>query len=181
MKLKKLVSGFAVLAMATLLLAACGGKDDKDTASSSSKEVETSQSSTKEASSSSDEVSDAPLKDGTYKLVEKNFDENGWKVDFSIEVKDGKITESNYDYVNDKGDKKSADEAYQKMMKEKAGVGPADFIPELNKELVEKQSADIDTVTGATHSSEAFIGYAKKLIKAAQEGDTATIEVDNKI
>ena len=36
----------------------------------------------------------AALQDGTYSLKEKN-DKNGYHVDFSIVVKDGKITESN--------------------------------------------------------------------------------------
>lgn len=36
MKMKKIVSGFAVVAFSTLALAACGGNNDKDTAASSS-------------------------------------------------------------------------------------------------------------------------------------------------
>ena len=37
-------------------------------------------------------------------------------------VKDGKIAESNYNYVNKDGQLKTDDEEYQKMMSEKTGV-----------------------------------------------------------
>ena len=39
--------------------------------------------------------------------------------------------------------------------------------------------ADMDVVTGATHSSHTFIIYAEQLINAAEKGDTTPIEIDN--
>lgn len=64
MKMKKIVSGFAVVAFSTLALAACGGNDDKDTAASSS-------TSSSEAVKPAEKVAGGDLEDGTYKLEEK--------------------------------------------------------------------------------------------------------------
>lgn len=70
-------------------------------------------------------------------------------------------------------------------MKEKSGTAPETYIPELNEELVKVMSeedgspADVEVVTGATHSSHSFIMYGQQLINAAEKGDTTTIEVDN--
>lgn len=98
MKMKKIVSGFAVVAFSTLALAACGGNDDKDTAASSS-------TSSSEAVKPAEKVAGGDLKDGTYKLEEKNY-ANGYRVVFDMTVKDGKITKSNYDYLNEDGKSK---------------------------------------------------------------------------
>ncbi|HHT6778902.1 TPA: FMN-binding protein, partial [Listeria monocytogenes] len=82
---------------------------------------------------------DGTMTDGTYKLEEKNFDDKGWKGFMSIEVKDGKITKANYDYEDKDGKLKSDDADYEKNMKAKSGTGPKEYIPALNKSLVEKQ------------------------------------------
>lgn len=135
------------------------------------------------------------LQDGEYKLEEKN-DSNGYHAVFSIVVKDGQITESNYDNVNAEGKSKQEDAEYNKQMLEFGGdvTNPEKFIPELNKKLVEanekaaKEATDekpyaatagIDVVTGATHSSHSFEMYAEQLINAAQKGQKETIVVDN--
>ena len=121
----------------------------------------------------------ADLKDGEYTLEEKN-DSNGYHTTFTLVIKDGKIAESKYDNVNAEGKSKAEDADYNEMMKDKAGTNPEEFIPALNKALVEAQApADVDVVTGATHSTHAFQMYAEQLINAAEKGDTAKIEVDN--
>ncbi len=172
MKFSKLLltSAFSL----SLLLAGCGSGGEKavnenaDNTNKDSKEEKT-----------VELVAGSKLQDGTYQLSEKDFDEHGWKVNFEITVKDGKITESDFDYINEEGTLKSEDEKYQEIMKEKSGVGPAEFIPELNEQLVEKQDASqVDIVSGATSSSEIFINYAQQLIQAAQKGDTNPIEID---
>lgn len=156
--MKKLFSVSTLTLASALVLSACGGSE--------------------EATESA--VSEEGLQDGTYTLVEKSLDENGWKTDFSITVADGKITESNYENVNEAGDKKSEDEAYQERMAEVAGIGPVEYFPELNDQLVETQDpAEVEVVTGATHSSESFKEYAQQLVDAAEEGNTDTIEIDN--
>lgn len=179
MKLKKLLTGAAALTMTVLLLSACGS-DKKDDASDTS--TSTSETTKESSKKDKDEAkSDAKLVDGTYKLEEKNY-KNGYRVVFDIVVKDGKIVESNYDNVNEKGETKKDDEEYNKNMKDKSGTDPKEFIEKLNEELVKTQNpADVEVVTGATHSSDTFKEYAEKLFEAAEKGDTKTIEIDNKV
>jgi len=176
MKTKKLVSGIALLSLSVLLLTACGG-NDSDTKDTSTKESSAKVDSSEKAP---ERVAGGELKDGTYQLEEKNADEHGWKAKFSMTVESGKITKSEFDYINDKEEKKSEDKEYDKSMSEKVKTGPATFIPELNESLVSAQSADgVDVVTGATHSSLTFKNYAQQLIQAAQAGNTETIEINN--
>ncbi|MGX7125396.1 extracellular electron transfer flavoprotein PplA [Enterococcus viikkiensis] len=172
MKMKKMVSGFAVVAFSTLALAACGGSNDKEAASSSS-------TSSSEAVKPAEKEAGGDLKDGSYKLEEKNYD-HGYRVVFDMTVKDGKITKSNYDYLNEDGKSKQKDAEYEKSMKEKTKTGPKEYIPALNKSLEDTQNPDaVEAVTGATHSSENFKNYSQQLVQAAQAGDTKTIEIDN--
>ncbi|WP_320163943.1 FMN-binding protein [uncultured Trichococcus sp.] len=173
MELKKTLSTATLLLASTFVLAACGGADTETESSEvASSEVV--------AESSSEATAAAELQDGTYTLVEKNFDSRGWKTEFSITVVDGKITESTFDNVNEAGEKKSEDADYQARMVEKAGVGPADYFPALNSQLVEKQDPEaVEVVTGATSSSDTFKEYAPMLVAAAEAGDTTTIEIDN--
>ncbi|MGM0175201.1 extracellular electron transfer flavoprotein PplA [Enterococcus sp. DIV0800] len=172
MKMKKIVSGFAVVAFSTLALAACGGSNDKEAASNSS-------TSSSEAAKPAEKEAGGDLKDGSYKLEEKNYDHD-YRVVFDMTVKDGKITKSNYDYLNEDGKSKQKDADYEKSMKEKTKTGPKEYIPALNKSLEETQNPDaVEVVTGATHSSENFKNYSQQLVQAAQAGDTKTIEIDN--
>lgn len=170
--MKKLVSLSTVTLASVLVLAACGGTEEA---------TESSESSAAESSAATTETTDSgTLQDGTYTLVEKNLDDNGWKTEFAITVGGGEITESNFENVNEAGDKKSEDEAYQEQMSEVAGVGPADYIPALNEQLVETQDPTaVEVVSGATHSTESFKEYAQQLVDAAKEGNTETIEIDN--
>ncbi|ALS36667.1 pheromone cAD1 lipoprotein [Enterococcus sp. 7E2_DIV0204] len=177
MKMNKIVKGFTAIALSSLLLAACGSDQKKDTAKSS--ESTTATSKTAESSTVAEKEAGADLQDGTYKLEEKN-ESNGYRATFEMTVKDGKITESKYDNINADGKSKADDKDYEKNMKDKSGVGPAEYIKELNDSFVKAQSADgVEVVTGATHSSESFQNYAQQLIQAAQAGDTKTIEIDN--
>lgn len=167
MVLNKKFVGYALTIASTLMLAACGGGDtDTDTTGTDTAVTDT--------------AATGDLQDGTYTLVEKNLDDNGWRTEFSITVVDGVITESNYDNVNEAGESKVDDADYQAMMSDKTGVGPQDFIPALNEQLVDTQDpAEVEVVTGATHSSESFVQYAEQLLDAAKEGNTETIEIDN--
>jgi major membrane immunogen (membrane-anchored lipoprotein) len=122
----------------------------------------------------------AKLKDGVYKLAEKNLTTNGWKAFIDMTVKGGKITKVNYDFLDKDGKLKSENAAYEKAMKAKSGTGPKEYLPALSKSLIDKQNAEeVDVVSGATHSSHSFRIYAAQLINAAQKGDTTPIEVDN--
>lgn len=119
------------------------------------------------------------MQDGTYSLAEKNYS-HGYRVTFSITVKNGKITASNYDNVDKNGKSKTQDKDYEKSMKKVNKVGPVEYTKELNEALVKKQTpAEVDVVSGATSSSTSFIQYAEQLINAAQAGNTKKITVDN--
>ncbi|WP_245683080.1 FMN-binding protein [Alkalibacterium thalassium] len=49
-------------------------------------------------------------------------------------------------------------------------------------QLVETEDAgQVDTVSGATSSSEKFQEYAAMLLNAAENGETDTLEVDNEV
>lgn len=173
MKSTKVVLKSLVVLGAGLTLVACGGA--KEETMSSSSEAKTEMSSTMESSSS--EMM-AALKDGTY-TAESGFDKRGYKVVHSITVKDGKITESTFGYQKEDGSMKADDEEYNKNMKEKSGVSSKEATEKLNAELVEKQSAaDIEVVSGATHTSENFKVSTEALLAAAEKGDTAKIELN---
>ncbi|EGO8620113.1 FMN-binding protein [Enterococcus faecalis] len=178
MKVNKFVKGFAAIALSSLVLAACGAdKKDNTTNSSSAASSETKKST--ESSAPAKKVAGGDLKDGTYKLEEKN-EKNGYRAVFEMTVKDGKITESKYDNINADGKSKTEDTKYEESMKAKSGVGPKEYIKQLNDSFVKAQSASgVEVVTGATHSSESFQNYAQQLIQAAQVGNTDTIEIDN--
>lgn len=173
MKINKKFSGLTLTLASTLLLAACGGggtTTESSAASSAASEA---------ASSAVSSVAAGDLQDGTYSLETADFDENGWKVNFDMTVAGGMITESNYNYVNAEGVLKTEDEAYQENMSEKVGVGPQDYIPQLNEQLVETQDpSEVEVISGATHSSESFQEYAQMLVDAAEEGNTETIVVE---
>ncbi|WP_428910177.1 extracellular electron transfer flavoprotein PplA [Niallia sp. Krafla_26] len=182
---KTIVTSMAV--SLALILGACGNDDaaepaateETDQAATETEETpETTETETTETEGPK-QLAGGPLQDGTYTLEEKEISDKGWKATFSIAVTDGKITESNYNYVDADGKLKTDDEAYQKNMSDKTGVGPKDYIPALNDDLVAKQDAQqVEIVTGATHSSESFMNYAQQLIQAAQAGDTETIIID---
>jgi len=174
MKTKKIVTGVTMLVLSGLVLAGCSSDNEKSTTSSSS----TTTSSTSKTTESSASAG-MTLKDGTYKLKELN-DNNGYHANFSIVVKDGKISESNFDYLNADGKSKKDDADYNKNMKAKSGISPKEYIEKFNEELVSTQNpSNIEVVTGATHSFHSFQNYAQQLIQAAQSGDTKEIEIDN--
>ncbi|HAP2969246.1 TPA: FMN-binding protein [Enterococcus faecalis] len=178
MKVNKFVKGFAAIALFSLVLAGCGAdKKDNTTNSSSAASSETKKST--ESSAPAKKVAGGDLKDGTYKLEEKN-EKNGYRAVFEMTVKDSKITESKYDNINADNKSKTEDTKYEESMKAKSGVGPKEYIKQLNDSFVKAQSASgVEVVTGATHSSESFQNYAQQLIQAAQAGNTDTIEIDN--
>lgn len=172
MKLNKFVTSLSVVAMSVLTLASAMPVQAADSSSSST-----------ESSSVTEKKVTAgkTMKAGTYKLEEKNFS-HGYKVKMSMTVgNDGKITNTSYDYVDKDGNSKTKDADYEKSMKAKSGVGPAEYIPQLNDSF-KKNGSDtgaIAVVSGATESSNDFKNYAQQLVQAAQAGDTKTIVVNN--
>lgn len=177
MTFKKSLSAAAVLLSSAFVLAACGGNSKTDssaTTQATTTQAATTQTATTQAAA---QKSDAALKDGTYKLVSE-ADKRGWHVEFTITVENGKITKSDFDNFNEKGERKSANAEYEKAMKDKVGTGPAEFFKAYNEGLVAKQNpSDVEVVAGATNTHTAFVEYANKLIEAAKKGDTSVIKV----
>lgn len=177
MKKKSFIKFLSVAASTVLVLAACGQGEEAE--QTDSNQNATGSENVVQQETDVTIVAGAPMQDGTYSLLEKELDQNGWKASFELIVEDGKITGSNYNYENEEGRLKTENEGYQEAMKDKTGVGPQEFIPQLNDALIAQQDAQkVDVVTGATHSSESFINYAQQLIQAAQKGDTTPIEID---
>ena len=152
--MKKLLAGLTL--SSALLLAACGSDDAADT------------------------PAEGGLQDGRYALEELNFGGTGWKEGLEIVVADGVITDATWSSVNEAGELKIEDDNYQETMTSTDGVGPQDFIPGLEEALVEAQDpSDVEVISGATGTSDKFKEYAQQLVDAAEEGSTATIEIDN--
>src|SRR5699024_3964982 len=174
MKANKFFMGIATLAVSTLVLGACASDDaDKESNESSNS---TAASKTSDLESSAEVVSGASLQDGTYSLKELN-DKNGYHAVFSITAKEGKITESKFDYLDKDGKSKTEDADYNKNMKDKSGVAPEEYIPQLNEALEKEQNpANVEEVTGATHSSNSFQNYAQQLVQTAQARKNEAIE-----
>lgn len=116
---------------------------------------------------------ESEYKEGTYEVEAENFDEHGWKSQLELEIKDGKIAEAKFDYVNEEGNLKTEDENYNTMMKEASGTNPAEFSPELSKRLIDAQDIEkVDVVTGATVSSDEFKKLANVALENAESGKT---------
>lgn len=162
--MKKKIVLASMLFASVLTLAACGNSSEKETTTEATKVEQTTTATATE------------LKDGTYK-AETDFDERGWKAVHTITVSGGKVTESTFDYENKDGALKSEDEEYNKNMEAKSGISSKDATDKLDAEFLEAQSADVEVVSGATHTSENFKKTAEALLKAAAEGNTETILV----
>ncbi len=127
----------------------------------------------------------AELKDGTYRAQMKE-PSHGYTDYVEITVKSGKIDTVVYDAVAEDGKKKSQDEEYKEsMMTGNKNAGkpetyPADYVKKLSDSLIEKQNADqVDTVAGATTSSNDFKKLVAALKSSMEKGKTDTVIVDN--
>lgn len=150
MKSKRILSLLAAAALATTVLVGCGAKEEANNEPNNN---------------TSEEVT---LKDGTYK-AESEADDHGNTASIEIEVKDGKIATVKYDEKSSEGVSKLDNEEYNANMKDKSGTNPIEAFPALEAALVEKQDvASVDTVTGATATSEKFKTLAEKALADAQ-------------
>lgn len=99
-------------------------------------------------------------------------DERGWSVIHSIVVDaEGKITVSDFNYINSEGKYKTDDAEYVAQMLEIAGNDITETIDYLNKYLVENQGlagitdASVDVVSGATGTYTAFTDTSNELLE----------------
>ncbi len=120
------------------------------------------------------------LKDGVYSVEYDSFDDHGYKGRIELTVSGGKITDVKFDEIAENGSSKREDEEYKNRMEGVAGTYPEKAYEELEKNLIDKQSADIDTVSGATSSSNKFKALADYAIEMAKKGEpkSATIKAE---
>lgn len=113
--------------------------------------------------------------DGIYKVAFDNFDAHGWKGQIELEIKDHKISNVVFDYVNKDGKLKTKDEGYKAAMEPVSGTYPAKYIPELQQSLLDKQIiSTVDAIAGATASSNDFKSLVEfALDDMAEKGETA--------
>lgn len=143
---------------------------------------ETTEDTTEDVAEDTASESAGELQDGTYRIEELNFGDTGWKEALEITVEGGEITDASFDSVNEEGVNKIEDEEYQEAMANVTEVGPQDFIPELESQVVGMTDpSEVEVVSGATGTSEKVQEWAQELYAAAQEGNTGTIEVDNQV
>lgn len=114
-------------------------------------------------------VAESGLKDGSYSATQDNYDDYGWKGQIAIEVKDGKISTVDFDYVNKDNKLKSQDQGYIKSMEDQTKINLAKAMEELEGKLVGKQdAAAVDAVAGATTTSNDFNTLAGKALEGAK-------------
>ncbi|AKL94271.1 FMN-binding domain-containing protein [Clostridium aceticum] len=96
------------------------------------------------------EAREIEYEDDTYR-GELEVNEKGWTSVVEIVVEDGKITEVDYDEVDEDGNRKSEDEEYNERWEAAAGTNALEAYPQLEQSLIETQDIEaIDTVSGAT-------------------------------
>jgi major membrane immunogen (membrane-anchored lipoprotein) len=114
------------------------------------------------------------LADGEYR-AERLEPSHGW-VDFvELTVENGKFTDVVLDAYNpEDGSLKSEDEAYAERM----GMDPAEFFATLANDLEDKQHIDeVDTVTGATSSSNIFRALVNAIMDRGVAGSTIIVDL----
>jgi major membrane immunogen (membrane-anchored lipoprotein) len=162
MNSKKLIS-LALILIFVVSLAACGSNEPKATEPAA-------------APAPAEQPAPAPapapaadgLKDGSYKAVQDKYDDYGWKGQIAIEVKDGKISSVDFDYVNKDNKLKSEDAGYIKAMEDKTKVNLAEAMKAMESSLVGRKDADVAAVSGATTSSNDFKALAESALKDAK-------------
>ena len=118
--------------------------------------------------------------DGTYRAEMAKADQ-GWKEFVEITIQGGQIAEVVFDAEDSDGKYKSTDEAYKKAMAEGGSeTWPEKFYAEILAEYQNKNyvAKDMETVAGATTSSETFRMLAPAALQRAKQGDTSVITVE---
>ena len=141
MKMKKILSIIAASVLTLSILSGCGKAAETTTTTTTAAPVET----------TAARATSTPEK---FKASAKDFDERGWKAEVTVTYEGDKIVKVEYDEVNKDVAKKSADEAYAKMMKDKTKVSPAEAYTQLTEAALKDDK--VITVTGATIASKAF-------------------------
>lgn len=121
----------------------------------------------------------AELQDGYYTAIAAEFDEHGWKEYLIICVSDKRIVTVEYNAKNASGLIKSWDMQYMRTMNETDGTYPNEYTRAYSDALLSRQDpAQVDMITGATHSHNTFLLLAEAAIAQAKIGDDGIAYVD---
>lgn len=163
--MKKLTLTFMVTLLIVALVSGCGSNDAQKA------EVNVDEKAPEEV-----HETESAYDDGIYYAQTEDFDEHGWKALVTIIVEDGKISNVFYDEINEEEELKTFDPDYAANMEEKSGAYPLKAFADLEKSLIDEQNAEnIDTVSGATHSSDTF----KELTTKALNGSPVDTSDEN--
>jgi major membrane immunogen (membrane-anchored lipoprotein) len=100
--------------------------------------------------------------DGTY-VGRSSPDQRGYFGEIELVIKDGKITEAQYEEMDQQGNRKGEDYPYP--------LGPQSH-DEFEKRLVDSQTPDeVDNISGATQTHDRFVEAARDALRKAEEGD----------
>lgn len=109
--------------------------------------------------------------DGSYNASYDAFDVHNYKAQTTITIKNDKIIAAKFDYISTTGKLKTQDKAYNDSMQKVQKTSPKIYCPQLSKELVVSQNvAKVDTITGATTSSNNFKALATAALANAKKG-----------
>ena len=112
------------------------------------------------------------LKDGYYTAHMDGYD-FGWQEFVTICVSNGEIVTVEYNAAAETGFIKSWDIAYMRNMNPLQGTYPNNYTRRYAAQFLEKQSSDIDIITGATSSGKNFKVLTEALLEKAKEGDSS--------
>jgi major membrane immunogen (membrane-anchored lipoprotein) len=112
------------------------------------------------------------LHNGYYTAEAAEFDSYGWKEFITICVSSGKIITVEYNAKNTSGFIKSWDMDYMRHMLNVSKTYPNDYTRVYARDLLAKQSPEIDILTGATESYSKFKLLAAAVIDQAKKSNT---------
>ncbi|MDE7051581.1 MAG: FMN-binding protein [Lachnospiraceae bacterium] len=117
------------------------------------------------------------LKDGTYTAQMEEYS-HGWKEFVTIIVKNGEVVTTEYNAENASGFIKSWDNAYMRNMKSIQNTYPNEYTRYYAAQLTgQKETPDIDLLSGASSSGGNFQKLSEAVIKQALKGDSSVAAV----
>lgn len=112
------------------------------------------------------------LQNGVYHAEFSDYDEHGWKEYVDVQVTDGTVTVLTFDGVNAEGELKSLDESYKSSMRSVTSTWPGKFYTDITNQYLENgKLSDVDTVAGATLSTDRFVVLMSALEENFRTGD----------
>lgn len=103
---------------------------------------------------------------------------HGWTDELVLTFKDGKVVEAAYESFNADGEKKSENAEYIDAMTGAGGPSPAEWMPQLAKNVVAAGSPDkVEAVAGATSASKTVVALFEGILKDGKVGETITVTI----